>query len=201
MTLTASDVVEVLAPGEVAAAKTCTPVLTEYIRPWRINSAGQVKAQISVILNAYEGARTERDRLVRHADAGGVKRFQSKYAADILSTMGHHESHRKCVLHDAEKVNQVACGDLDFSLSAAQQAEINAFKNVAKKVQSDTMKKGSTGSTPKNYPDDAGSRAPDLLQRRFPEGTGASTSASLKQQFKSFSSWFVFAPLVDALEI
>ena len=199
MTLTASDVVEVLAPGEVAAAKTCTPVLTEYIRPWRINSAGQVKA-LQSFLNAYEGENLSETGSYDMLTQAAVKRFQSKYAADILSPWGITSPTGNVYYTTQKKVNQVACGDLDFSLSAAQQAEINAFKNVAKKVQADTIKKGSTGSMPKNYLMMPAPVLP-IFFKDASEGTGASTSASLKQQFKSFSSWLVFAPLVDALEI
>lgn len=198
--LTASDVVEVLPPGEVLAAKSCEPVLSEYIRPWRINAKPQVVA-LQSFLNAYEGEHLSETGSYDMLTQAAVKRFQSKYADDILTPWGISKPTGNVYYTTQKKVNQMACADLDFSLSADQQAEINAFKNSTKEVQDEIIKKGNTGTVaPKrNYLLMPAPTMPVF----FKDATGGApaSTTSLLNGLKQLSSWFVGAPLVEALEI
>ena len=201
MPLTASDVVEVLAPGELVDPNACTPVLTEYIKPWKINSSSQVTS-LQSFLNAYEGEHLNESGSYDMLTQAAVKRFQSKYADDILTPWGISNPTGNVYYTTQKKVNQIACADMDFSLSPAQQAEINAFKSKTKAEQDAVSDEGKTGVIKSKMKILAPiTPMPDFFKDATGPNTPASTTSFLKNQFKGFTSWFVFAPLVDALEI
>jgi hypothetical protein len=98
-------------------------------------------------------------------------------------------------------VNQMACADLDFSLTPEQQAEIESCKTSTHDVQEEIIKKGNTGSVPKNLLMPPVPTMPVFFKADASNGQPASTSALLMDQLKLFSTWFAFAPMVEALEL
>lgn len=194
-TLHASDVVEVLAPGEVLG-ESCEPLLTEYIKPWKINNSGQVKA-LQGFLNAYEDENLAETGSYDMLTQAAVKRFQSKYAADILTPWGISYPTGNVYYTTQKKVNSMVCSGGDFSLTDAQRAEIEAFKAKTDAEKQETIVKGNTGTNYLLVP----SLQMPVFFRDASGGAPASTSALIKQQFKSISSWILFAPFVEALEL
>lgn len=192
-TLNASDIVEVLPPGIMPGAA-CEPVLTEYIKPWRVNNPEQVK-KLQSFLNAYEGTNLAESGAYDPATQGAVKAFQSKYAAEVLTPWGINHATGNVYYTTQKKVNQMACADMDFSLSAEQQAEIERFKNSTPAQQEEVVQQGNTGYLLMPAP-----QMP-VFFRDASQSQGASTSALLKQQFKGLASWLMFAPFVEALEL
>lgn len=195
----ANDVVEVLPPGEVLG-ETCAPVLTEYIKPWKINSESQVES-LQSFLNAYEGEELEENGKYDGESQAAVKRFQTKYAVDILAPWGITRPTGNVYYTTQKKVNQMACADLDFSLSPTQLAEIEAFKTSTKQQQEETIGQGNTGIAPTNLLQMPSFAAPNLFKTDASGGQPASTSALIQQQLRNMSAWLMFAPLVDALEL
>jgi|GEM_PF-2914459 len=195
---TASDVVEV-GVSEVAA-KSCTPLLTEYIRPWRMNDKDQVRS-LQSFLNAYEGEDLQVSGIYSPATQAAVKRFQSKHAADVLAPWGISQPTANVYYTTQKKVNSMVCADLDFSLSDAQNAEIEAFKSKSKNEQESVVKQGNTGLVPPSLLQMPSFAAPQFFKTDASHDLPASTSALLRQQLKGFASWILFAPFVEAFEI
>ena len=189
-TLHASDVVEVLPPGIVPGAA-CAPVLTEYVKPWRVNNPEQVK-KLQAFLNAYEGTTLTESGVYDPATQGAVKQFQTKYAADVLTPWGISYATGNVYYTTQKKVNTMACADMDFSLSAEQQAEIEHFKSMPSQQQEETVQQGNTGYLLMPSP-----QMP-VFFRDASQG-GASTSAFAP--FRNLTSWLLLTPFVEALEI
>ena len=194
-TLKAEDVVEI---GVTELTDSCEPVLTEYIRPWKINNAQQVKS-LQSFLNAYEKENLLESGIYDGATQAAVKRFQSNHAEDILAPWGISKPTGNVYYTTQKKVNQMACADLDFSLTPQQLSEIEAFKASSKPKQLDITNQGNTGLVPKSLLEMPSFQAPVFFKTDASKGAPASTSAFAP--FKSLTSWLFFAPLVEALEI
>lgn len=123
----AKEVVEILTSGEVLGTNACSPLLTEYIKPWKANSPEQVKA-LQEFLNTYEGEKLAETGFYSSATQAAVKKFQSKYSDDVLAPWGISKPTANVYYTTQKKVNEMVCADMDFSLTNQQKSEIEAFK-------------------------------------------------------------------------
>lgn len=204
-TLTASDVVEVLPPGEVLGVA-CEPVLTEYVRPWRINSQSQVVA-LQSFLNTYEGEHLATNGVYDSPSQAAVKRFQSKYSSDILAPWGITTPTGNVYYTTQRKVNQIFCkNEQGFDLSDAQRKEIESFRAKVNAPESDLEDLLENSEVGKLRSPEHQVNAP--LMPPTPEMSMriAPVSSSKKKggvgAFNFLSSWLMTAvPFVEALEI
>ena len=83
---TASTSVSTTSPN-VPKGNICTPYLTGYIKIGGTNDPDQVK-KLQTFLNDKEGEKLTVDGVYSNEDAEAVKRFQEKYASEILGVWG-----------------------------------------------------------------------------------------------------------------
>lgn len=125
---TAKDVVEILPLGEVLGANVCEPLLTEYIRPYRANSPAQVVV-LQSFLNSNEGESLNVNGIYDNATIAALKRFQLKYAADVLTPWGISKPTGNAYYTTQRKINAIYCKDEStFNLTSDQLLEISRFK-------------------------------------------------------------------------
>jgi hypothetical protein len=204
---TAQDIIEILPGGEVLSNDTCAPILTEYIRPWHANTPSQVRS-LQSFLNAFEGENIGETGSYGSQTIAAVRRFQEKYADDVLAPWGISNATGNVYYTTQKKVNEIACG-MELALTDEQLAEIEAFKAAPADEQDETIRQGRTGFIPTNLlrlPLFGGSGeflkdAWNGLRPVSEIGQPASTSAYLKDEIQKTPLWAMFAPLVEALEI
>ena len=211
----ATDVVELVPGGEVLGTSdiSCEPLLTQYIKPGRLNDRGQVQ-RLQSFLTTFEGEGLEGNGTYNAATQAAVKRFQSKYASDILAPWGITQPTAFVYYTTQKKVNSLYCNDeTKFELSETQQEEIMNFRSHLPDApytieellqQQDIGKKANPGYS-----------AGVQLLPSMPEipvvhidgvsGTqkqGEPVSILKRQPLQFLTSWLLSAlPMVEALEI
>ncbi len=93
---------------ESAAEKSCKPYLTANIRPGRNNDKEQVK-KLEKFLNEYEGEKLVVGGIYDAADVAAVKRFQEKYADEILKPFGLNSPTGLVLSSTRKKINDLYC--------------------------------------------------------------------------------------------
>ncbi len=114
--------------GELAP-EACDQLLYTYIRRGYDNDVNEV-SKLQYFLNSHEGESTlEMTGFFGEQTEAAVHRFQSKYASEVLTPWGIESSTGYVYYTTQKKVNEIWCGDLDYSFSDEQLAEIASFKN------------------------------------------------------------------------
>ena len=131
---TAVSAFQYVPTGQVLGASTsnasCSPLLSSYITQGGCNNPSQV-ASLQWFLNTFENAALKVTRVYDSATVSAVQAFQQKYAADILTPWGMTTPSGNVYYTTENEINNVVCGDTQFSLTPAQQKEIQGFKGGA----------------------------------------------------------------------
>jgi hypothetical protein len=115
--------------GEVLGERACEQLLYTYIAQGSDNNANDV-SKLQYFLSTTQGEADVMMTGIYDAEThAAVMRFQETYAADILDPWGIEEPTGYVYYTTQKKVNELWCGDLDFSLDTAQLSEIESFKN------------------------------------------------------------------------
>jgi len=136
--VSASAMVELLAGGgKVLGAQTqtvsqvplqCAAFITSYIAPSSNNSAVQVR-RLQYFLRDFQNEKITPNGTYDAATIDAVKRFQEKYASDVLMPWGMSDPSGVVYYTTQQKVNELYCqGISTFPLSKKQQNSILAYK-------------------------------------------------------------------------
>ena len=213
--MTAKDVVELVLAGEVLAAAdiSCEPLLTQYIKPGRLNSKDEVQ-RLQSFLNAFEGEDLQLSGSYDAATQAALKRFQSKYAEDILAPWGISKPTASVYYTTQRKVNSLYCNDeTKFELSQVQLEEITTFRSKlpsAPYTIEELLKQQDVGKA-KDPGYSAGMHllppAPEIPVVHIDGVSGAEkpgepVSILKRQPLQFLTSWLLSAlPIVEALEL
>jgi len=89
-------------------SSTCEPYLTKDIRPGGRNDTKQV-IKLEKFLNTYEGEKLVEGGVYDGTDQAAVKRFQEKYAKDILTPAGLSRGNGLVLSGTRAKINELYC--------------------------------------------------------------------------------------------
>ncbi len=125
----ASADVEVVNNEDGNVEKACLPLLTTYIRREASNNKKEV-GELQFFLKTMEGFEDVKEtNEYDDATYNAVRKFQTKYADEILTPWGMSTPSGFVYYTTQKKINEIWCKDMDFSLSEKQKSEIEAFKN------------------------------------------------------------------------
>ncbi len=114
--------------GEVLG--TCSPYLTTYLRYGELNDPDEV-LKLKTFLNEHTGSNLALTSVFDRATEVAVRSFQRLYASDVLGPWGMQRDSGYVYFTTQKKINEIMCGDsADFALSAEQEAEIVAYRNL-----------------------------------------------------------------------
>ncbi len=214
--IVATNMVEILPSGEVLGAAAekmqCSPYLVDSIRPAAANNPFEVK-KLQVFLNKNEGE-TEITETGAYDSktVAAVKRFQAKYASEILTPWGITEPTGSVYHTTKKKINELTCdGSGEFNLTNEQINEMNGFKAARVPAKKAALKSGKVGSAPVTptaipkpkhvlSPLDPITAPMPKLEAVKPKLSPIQSSGVLKNQLKDLTSWLVPVSFVDALE-
>lgn len=95
-------------PVVVVEEKVCETLIVTPIRLWSQNDAGDVK-DLEDFLNAFQWESLEVNWIYEQADFDAVKRFQVKYASEILTPWGIKNPTGYVYRTTTEKINEIYC--------------------------------------------------------------------------------------------
>jgi hypothetical protein len=158
----ATTTVEILPQAPAApAALSCGPYLAGFIAPGAANDPAEVE-KLQQFLIEEEGERG----LFANGDYDGatiaaVKRFQAKYAADILAPWGYTAPTGYVYYTTAAEINDLACGGAHrFELTASEEAEIAATRALLAQSAPPPVLGASVASTSDEAPVEVGYAPP-----------------------------------------
>ncbi|HVW82931.1 MAG TPA: hypothetical protein VHC68_03245 [Candidatus Paceibacterota bacterium] len=129
----ATSTVTILPPPAAApppAPLACAPYLTGYLGAGEGNDPAQVTL-LQRFLDEQEGETLAVNGRYDAATLAAVKRFQEKYASDILAPWGYDRPTGLVYYTTVEEINNLACaGERSFALSQGQEEEIAATRAV-----------------------------------------------------------------------
>ncbi len=106
----------------------CGPYLLQYMKFGKTNDPVEVE-KLQRFLNEFEGTSLSVNGVFNLETETTVKRFQEKYASDILTPWGHDIGTGYVYYTTQKKINELYCkGAIAFPLSPEQQAEVQSFK-------------------------------------------------------------------------
>ncbi len=109
--------------------KTCSPLLTTYIRRGANNDKKEV-GELQFFLKTMEGFEDVKEtNEYDDTTYNAVREFQTRYADEILTPWGMNTPSGFVYYTTQKKINEIWCKDMDFSLTEKQKSEIEAFKN------------------------------------------------------------------------
>ncbi len=115
----------------IAAMSACSPLITNYITTLGNNNPSSVKL-LQYFLSTFENEKALTQSGVYDAKTiAAVKRFQVKYASDILGPWGLPDPSGSVFYTTKKKVNELYCqGRANFPLSATEEKEVNTFRDT-----------------------------------------------------------------------
>ena len=185
----------------------CVPLLKSYLKIDGKNDVTDVR-NLQNFLKKVENEQLDENGIYDSITIAAVKRFQTKYAAEVLDPWGINEPTGHVYYTTQRKVNDLACINGDtFPLTPSQIEEINSYKNKAKtKPQLVNPVLDGIGKKAPAKAEDLLTAAPKpepikvLLKDVTPEGISKAVSES--QPALSGFTWLTYLiPFVDALEV
>jgi uncharacterized repeat protein (TIGR01451 family) len=116
--------------GVATSSTACDTYLTAFIRSNYKNDQQQVR-RLQSVLRDFEGAKNIKlNGIYDVATLAAVHAFQIKYKSEILTPWGQTKSTGFVYLTTRKKINEIYCMNTrQFSLSPAQQAEVDAYRS------------------------------------------------------------------------
>ncbi len=119
------------APVATVQAQSCAPYLTAYLTPGGANDPAQVRKLQSFLIGERLGNGALVTGAFDAATAAAVKRFQTKYAANVLEPWGYRKPTGDVYYTTELQINALACaGKGTFALTQAQREEIDATRTI-----------------------------------------------------------------------
>lgn len=149
-----SNIIEIRPRGEVLGATIekalCEPYLIDNLREHRTNSTKEVK-KLQSFLAKSEGETVEQSGRYDSGTVAAVKRFQAKYADEILAPWGLTVPTGNVYHTTKKKINELYCENTRiFDLTQEQLEEITKFRSLSPVEQETTTWKGNVGGEPIN---------------------------------------------------
>lgn len=118
--------------GTSTSTPDCSAYLSAFIRTGQENDREQVR-RLQYVLKEFEGAPIQINGIYDAATLAAVNRFQTKYAAEILTPWGINSPTGYVFLTTRKKVNEVYCDkakdeDKQFSLTAAEAQHVQQVR-------------------------------------------------------------------------
>lgn len=128
-------------------APECVQYLTSYLKPGAKNNVGQVR-KLQEFLRSDEAENSVSVTGVYDtATIAAVKRFQQKYASNILAPWGYNKPTGIVYYTTQKQINDIWCsGTRSFGLTQSQLSEIAATRQIIKSLQA-TITRNHTSAT------------------------------------------------------
>ncbi len=152
-------------------------------KPLRIGEASAEVLKLQAFLKNSQGLNVISTGVYDAQTVEAVKAFQVKYTIEVLSPWGISAPTGIAYLTTTKKINEIAC-NTSFSLTPAQLAEINAYKN---RVTSGSTVTGQVGtSNPSTSPSTTVGSSTNSTDNTGDEQVGAAAQTSFGAKLWSF---------------